>query len=368
MIVAILSPPAIARAETFTGKVTDLSGNPLYGAGVTLATADVATGTAADGTWSLATVTTGISVRPVATSTSATRHLVLDGNRIRLQFDGVDGAGRTSNANVGAQNFAPLRTVNRDVAARSAAAVVDTLLFSWNGRVRARVPTTSFTSGATQEIDTSTTSADIPWTSGITYGTLADSRDGQVYKTVSIGTQTWMAQNLNYKVDSSWCYANSTDSCSKYGRLYQWASVMGLDTSYNNKLWSGTLPHQGICPSGWHVPSDTEWTILTTYIGGEDSAGTKLKSTNGWNISGNGTDTCGFRVLPAGVREYFDGLFVIVGNYSYFWSASENDVEYDWSRDFSLGTPYVIRGIEVKAVSRGYDVKAYGYSLRCLED
>jgi len=234
---------------------------------------------------------------------------------------------------------------------------VDTLLFAWNGRVRARVPTTSFTSGATQEIDTSTTSADIPWTSGITYGTLTDSRDGQVYKTVTIGTQTWMAENLNYKVDSSWCYASSTDSCAKYGRLYQWAAVMDISATYDTTLWSGTLPHQGVCPSGWHIPSDAEWTKLTDTILSSSTASTRLKSASGWYDSGNGTDAYGFRALPGG--GVIGGGSDDVGYLGGWWGATEGGASGAWNRDMYYGNAIVYRND---------NDKTFGFSLRCAQD
>jgi uncharacterized protein (TIGR02145 family) len=177
-----------------------------------------------------------------------------------------------------------------------------------------------------------------------------------------------MAENLNVKVDSSWCYANSADSCSKYGRLYQWAAVMGLDASYNSKLWSGNLPRQGICPSGWHIPSDTEWSTLATYVGGESTAGTKLKSTSGWlysGSSGNGTDTYGFRAIQAGIRDDHGG-FYYVGMYAYFWSSSEYVADvfsyggmHAWYRDM---------GSAVDVLYRSDYLKEYAHSLRCLKD
>ena len=157
---------------------------------------------------------------------------------------------------------------------------------------------------------------------------MKDDRDGQVYKTVMIGTQTWMAENLNYAVDSSWCYNNSADSCFKYGRLYQWTAAMGVNANYNTAFLGFVVKRQGACPGGWHIPSSGEWTTLEIAVGGElalgvsETAGAKLKSTSGWYDSGNGTDDYGFSVLPAGNRRD-DGIFFNTGSNAYFWSASE---------------------------------------------
>jgi uncharacterized protein (TIGR02145 family) len=215
--------------------------------------------------------------------------------------------------------------------------------------------TSSTVASATFTISSGTSST-IPWNTSITYGSLTDSRDSKVYKTVKIGTQTWMAENLTFAGTSEaqvgvW-YNNSADSGAKYGRLYMWSEVMAGHAS------STTSPSgvQGVCPNGWHVPSDTEWSILTTYIGGESSAGTKLKSTSGWYSSENGADTYGFRVLPAG--DDVSGLFS-PGDDAYFWSASEFNADYAWDRSFYGG------GI---AVSRSDDYDPYWFSLRCLAD
>jgi uncharacterized protein (TIGR02145 family) len=173
---------------------------------------------------------------------------------------------------------------------------------------------------------------------------------------VTIGTQTWMAQNLNYKVDSSWCYAGMADSCKKYGRLYDWAATMGLDTSYNHNLWSGTLPHQGVCPGGWHVPSEAEWGTLTKNVDSATS-GTKLKSTSGW-YTNTGTDDYGFRILPAGYRlnaTYFSDI----GDNAYFWTASEYYKSESWHRYFNYTFSYV----------QHFSIdKLTPMSIRCLKD
>jgi hypothetical protein len=111
-----------------------------------------------------------------------------------------------------------------------------------------------------------------------TVGTNTLSCGGKTYKTVNIGEQVWMAENLNYNASGSVCYNYDPSNCDKYGRLYNWATA---------KI---------VCPAGWHLPSDAEWDALMTAVGGSSIAGTKLKSRNGWNNNGNGTDESGFRL------------------------------------------------------------------------
>ncbi len=201
----------------------------------------------------------------------------------------------------------------------------------------------------------------IPWNTSINYGTFTDVRDGQVYRTVTIGKQTWMAENLNYQVDSSWCYENSVDSCAKYGRLYQWAAMMGLDPSHNENDWTEFLPHQGVCPSGWHIPSAEDWdTLGINADGGNDDAGTRLKSKNGWSYDSSSTDVYGFRGLPAGERNYLVE-FKYVGNGAYFWSYSEIGVSRALDRILSSG------GNGLGSEYFG-NVKNAGLSIRCLKD
>lgn len=140
-------------------------------------------------------------------------------------------------------------------------------------------------------------------------GSMTDSRDGQTYKTVKIGNQTWMAQNLNYETANSYCYDNDSANCTKYGRLYTWAAA------------------KKACPSGWHLPGNDAWEILFTELGGQSTAGKVLKSTFEWNNNGNGTDAYGFSVLPAGIGDD-GGDFYYVGESAKFWSASQEYLEY----------------------------------------
>ena len=191
---------------------------------------------------------------------------------------------------------------------------------------------------------------------------------GQTYKTVAVGFQVWMAENLNY-ADSlalpnlkgrSSCYGDSPDSCAKYGRLYTWTGAMNLDSSYVATLASAVIkiPHQGVCPAGWHIPTDDEWDELAEAVGGASSAGTKLKSKAGWNGSGNGTDDYGFSVLPAGYR-YSNGDFIYAGYYADFWSATEDGANNAYIRYLNFSLAYMYSGI---------DYKSYAFSVRCVQD
>jgi len=210
-----------------------------------------------------------------------------------------------------------------------------------------------------------------------TYGTssVTDCRDGQTYRTVTIGTQTWMAENLNYITDSSWCYNNTADSCAKNGRLYQWAAAMGLDPIYNEasafNLGATLTLRQGACPIGWHVPTGAEWITLEIAVGGKDVAGTVLKSTSGWDDGGNGTDVYGFSAHSAGYR-YYDN-FGYDGE-AYFWSASEffdadqsdpNSFAYTMflSANYAKASDFIPYGYD-----DGYNSKYDSYSVRCLKD
>jgi len=173
------------------------------------------------------------------------------------------------------------------------------------------------------------------------FGTFTDTRDGQTYKTVKIGTQTWMARNINYQTKSgSWCYKNSADSCNKYGRLYDWNTV------------------KTVCPKGWKLPSNEEWNGLVATVGGEEIAGNKLKSKSGWNENGNGTDNYGFSALPGGTR-YFDGYFGYAGYNGFWWTATEYSDGYAYYR-------FMIYYFD--SVFEYNIVKSDGFSARCVAD
>jgi uncharacterized protein (TIGR02145 family) len=190
----------------------------------------------------------------------------------------------------------------------------------------------------------------IPWQTGLVYGSLTDSRDGHSYKTVRIGFQVWMAENLNYAGSGTTigvCFGGSTDSCGKYGRQYTWNEALsGAVSSSANP--SGV---QGVCPTDWHVPSDAEWTILQA-----SADGTQLKSTSGWSSSGNGTDAFGFRALPGG---YSNGTnYINSGIVGQWWTTTESDVSNAWFRELNHSLSIAITG---------FDFKSNRYSIRCVQ-
>ena len=181
----------------------------------------------------------------------------------------------------------------------------------------------------------------------IDYGEMVDDRDCQTYKTVKIGNQVWMAENLNYATAKcSYCYGETasnpkTENCTKYGRLYAWA--VAID----------------VCPLGWHSPDTTEWLSLFTAVGGKATAGKILKSQTGWNdyngTSRNGTDAYGFSAFPAGSMNDM-GDFNNEGNAARFWSATE----------LGSNTAYFLS--LVKDAVLDYTYKGYAFSVRCVRD
>lgn len=161
----------------------------------------------------------------------------------------------------------------------------------------------------------------------------------------------------NYTSKYYFDYANTPSNTAIYGKLYTWAAVMnGATSSAANP--SGV---QGVCPTGWHVPSDAEWTQLTDSLGGESVAGGKMKEigTSHWDSPNTGaTNSSKFTGLLGGNRGY-NGTFYYVGYGGYFWSATEYVAAGAWRRNLDYGSA---------GVNRDGSSKAYGFSVRCLRD
>jgi len=185
-------------------------------------------------------------------------------------------------------------------------------------------------------------------------GSFTDTRDGQTYKTVKIGNQKWMAENLNYKTNDSWCYNDNKSNCDKYGRLYTWESAINA------------------CPTGWHLPSDNEWKQLEIALGMSKSEaditskfrgideGKKMKSLTGWHD--NGTNSSGFCALGGDMRHsagWPNGNSISPGGVAFWWSSSEYSDASAFYRRVSSSSDQVYR--------TAYH-KTFGFSVRCLKN
>ena len=223
----------------------------------------------------------------------------------------------------------------------------------------------------------------------IEHGSMTDERDGQVYKTVTIGNQTWMAENLNYAYpykndysDSlSWCNNNDPENCTKYGRLYTWDAAVDTktysaefkryldahrETFYHKNAinWhSSLLPDErdfsvpGSCPKNWHIPSENEWETLIHNV---NNFATDLKSTSGWLDDGNGTDIYGFSVFPAEV----------IGKRACFWTPRQvTNILDDISpiSSFESAVAFCLSSGN-KGISGDYFSKEIALSVRCIKD
>jgi uncharacterized protein (TIGR02145 family) len=177
------------------------------------------------------------------------------------------------------------------------------------------------------------------------FGSVYDRRDGKTYKTVKIGKQTWMAENLNYKTTfGSWCYDNVDKNCERYGRLYKWEKA------------------REVCPYGYHLPTKSEWQELIDATGG----GSALKSRSGWDkkddgTDGNGTDRFGFSALPGGMRLTGVGSATLyAGREGHWWTATV--VDYDYA------SVLIMRSYYDGGVGGMNYHKNYGTSVRCVAD
>jgi len=182
-------------------------------------------------------------------------------------------------------------------------------------------------------------------------GTFTDTRDHQVYKSVTINNQVWMAENLNFATNTgSWCYDGNDANCLTYGRLYDLTTASSM------------------CPEGWHLPSHDEWKTLESTLGmsmidpniedwnNDGFVGKKIKSIAGWGPDGNGLDAVQFNALPGGFRDV-DGSYSYAGESGRFWTSTSVQDDYfsrflDASRD---GIYWAVRG------------SGRGYSVRCIQ-
>ena len=195
------------------------------------------------------------------------------------------------------------------------------------------------------------------------FGTVADI-DGNIYPTVLIGNQWWMAENLRSSTyangesipnvsdstswaqltSGAWCnFNNSEANDADFGKMYNWHTV---------------ADPRSVCPTDWHVPTVAEWTTLVDYLGGQPVAGEKMKTTTVWqNVVTNGTNESGFSALPGGSRNGYSGTFYSIGYYGYWWSSTEGN----------LNTARVYHLLNISNnIFSGHNAKKEGYSIRCI--
>jgi len=184
----------------------------------------------------------------------------------------------------------------------------------------------------------------VMYTSAQVTGSFTDPRDGRLYKTVSVGTQTWMAENLAYKSDfGCYVYENNEKHITSYGYLYTWETA--------NKA----------CPSGWHLSSQQDWITLSTFLGGETTAADKLKEsgTIHWQEPvSQSTNESGFTAMPGGYRNE-NSDFYVLGYTGWWWCSDEKDTEKAY---------HVLIYGHTTEVAISYIKKSNGFSVRCVKD
>ena len=225
-------------------------------------------------------------------------------------------------------------------------------------------------------------------------GSFVDARDSKTYGAILIGSQCWMSQNLDYSTSGAitpiatgqgaagtqkYCYGDNAANCTTYGGLYEWAEMMNGSVSCNG---TGAPPNdkcatnvQGICPTGWHIPSHYEWTTLeknvgtnpgafpydittTGWLGTDEGGNLKETGTLHWTTPNTGaTNSSNFAALPGGYS--WSGSFGNVGIYGFWWSATEYDGTYAWSRYLNC---------TAATVDRDRNYKMLGFSVRCVKD
>lgn len=207
---------------------------------------------------------------------------------------------------------------------------------------------------------------------------LCDNRDGEIYATVKIGLQVWMAENLRFDKAGSWCYNDKPENCKAFGRLYTWTSAVDLDDSFQTTSAGSQIAahHRGACPQGWHVPSMEDMKLLETFIEKvnakldkqhPEAVGTSLKSKTDWNACDSDDEECeagsnryGFNAKPAG-RRNADGSFDDIKNDAGFWTSAE--------AENASHAPYWDLYYATDKFWGSYtNKKSIGYSVRCLKD
>jgi uncharacterized protein (TIGR02145 family) len=346
------NPPPNTYTVTVSSTGTGASGNGNYAQG---ATVTITAGTPPSGqqfkNWT--TTSSGVTF---ANANSATTTFTMPANAVTVTANFETGTSTTtyavtvSSAGTGATGGGRTYAVGATVTITAGTPPLGHQFKDWtttsNGVIFADAnnPTTSFIMPANAVTVTANFYMDI------THGTLTDERDDQTYRTVRIGGTTWMAENLNYTTDSSWCYNNADSNCIKYGRLYVWNAAMNA------------------CPMGWNLPDTSKWRSLLDATGsgnctGNTCAGYKLKSNSGWSLGyDNGSDDFGFSALPGGYGYKNNSRYAFsASNEGFWWTSTEATFSYAYY--FSIGSSNAVTFSQ--NASRSKDI---ANSIRCVQD
>lgn len=423
-ILSLFSINSKAQEINVSGKVTDRAGLGISGIQIELVRSGITTITNADGLWSIPNTSMLPSKRApffsashignsIELYSSAHSSVLIDIIDIRgaklgstIIFDlkpgkntiqlpntsrGIHWVKILENTLVGRDpvNLSTQSISNVAPANRSMAIESDTIQIKRQNVLIGKIPLAKLdTSGVLANIDTGTA---IPWgLSAEKYGSIYDIRDGRIYRTVNISGQIWMAENLNFKTDSSWwfsgfdlflqkTYNDSLYNGARYGRLYNWSSANALPAkcgtgwclqkdsckfSFCDSI--ALLPRRGVCPIGWHIPTKEEYDTLDSRVEVLSqkegySSGRYLRALNVWKWEENqNKDAVGFRLLPAGYRLPDDGRLVNAGTSSQTWTSTEDRKLYAYVLD-------VYSGNGTAGTSDGTP-KNKGNPLRCLMD
>ncbi|MCB9496881.1 MAG: hypothetical protein H6686_08370 [Fibrobacteria bacterium] len=359
LALALAAAACSSRAATISGTVTDLAGSPLADMRVALLPAGGSTWADQEGRWTLGGESS-LSTRGPRIGVHPTRNLVLERGVLRFSPRGMDLLGRRSIAMASGRRGEEI--FSAVPATRSAVDTPDSIYFVHAGRVLGRFPAPLLDSSfGAIALDTASSGRGAPWNPAVPYESVRDGRDGRVYRTVKVGDAVWMAENFDLAIpgrDIPWA-GGEVDTGLKYGRHYDWATVMALPDSCLEVYCQDqiSIPHRGICPLGWHVPSAAEWDSLSMRTGTSSISGRTLKALSGWSEDKGGSDTAGFRALGAGRRDP-DGAFRYIGKEAYWWTTNETfrtDSEY---RNISWDQNWLFYN----------KAKNDGFSLRCVQD
>jgi len=348
-------------AGAFTSNLTGLIANTLYNV---RAYATNSQGTAYGSqisfttgqALSLATVTTTAATNITTTGASLGGNVTSDGNATVTEKGVVYSTTQnptTSNTKISSGSGTGAFTVN--VSSLSANTTYYVRAYAINSQGTAYGSNVSFTT-------------EIVFNPILTYGSVTDV-DGNIYKTIQIGTQVWMAENLKTTKYRNGNLIGTTtpatlDISAETSPKYQWAcggNESNVATYGRLYTWYAATDSRNICPSGWHLPTDAEWTTLTTFLGGETVAGGKLKETGTthWYSPNTGaTNSSGFTALPPGYRLSY-GTFGNIGHDGRWWSSTENHTSNAWYKYLYYLSSYA---------NSYYNLEAHGFSVRCLRD